>query len=130
MAKQIKDDSINELLNLITEGTILKGDIVAKGKTRIDGELVGNIVAEEKLVIGPNGKITGEIRCYDIENYGFLKGKVTAKDLVALKASSKIEGDIIAGKLSVESGAVLTGTFTVGVVKIPSEPNKIIKDAK
>ncbi len=124
MAKQVYGEVTNASINMISEGTSIKGDISAKGNTRIDGELVGNITAEEKLVIGPKGKIEGEIRCSNIEVSGLIKGKVTAKELLILKASSKIEGDIIAGKLSVEPGAVFTGSCTMGATKTTNEPVK------
>ncbi len=124
MAKQVYSDVTNASINMISEGTVIKGDILAKGNTRIDGELVGNITAEEKLVIGPKGKIEGEIRCSNIEVSGLVKGKVTAKEILILKASSKIEGDIVTGKLSVEPGAVFTGTCTMAVTKTVDEPAK------
>jgi len=124
MAKQVYSDVTSTSINMISEGTSIKGDISAKGNTRIDGELVGNITAEEKLVIGPKGKVEGEIRCSSIEVSGLIKGKVTAKELLILKASSKIEGDIIAGKLSVEPGAVFTGSCTMKASQTTDEPVK------
>jgi len=124
MAKQVYSDVTSTSINMISEGTSIKGDISAKGNTRIDGELVGNITAEEKLVIGPKGKVEGEISCSSIEVSGLIKGKVTAKELLILKATSKIEGDIIAGKLSVEPGAVFTGSCNMGASKSTNEPAK------
>ena len=114
MAKQSYGESSNSSINIISEGTSIKGDINASGDTRIDGELIGNIDSKGKLVVGPNGKIAGEIRCNNVEVSGFIKGKVTASELLNMKASSKIEGDIVAGKLSVEPGATFTGTCAMG----------------
>lgn len=114
MAKQSYGETSNSSINMINEGTSIKGDINASGDTRIDGELIGNIASKGKLVVGPKGKIAGEIRCNNVEVSGFIKGKVTANELLNLKASSRIEGDIIAGKLSVEPGATFTGTCAMG----------------
>lgn len=114
MAKQSYNDATNSSINIINEGTSIKGDINANGDTRIDGELIGNITSKGRLVVGPKGKIAGEIRCNNVEVSGFIKGKVAAAELLNMKASAKIEGDIIAGKLSVEPGATFTGSCSMG----------------
>jgi len=103
----------NPSINIISEGTTIKGDIISNGDIRIDGELSGNISAKGKLVVGPRGKIEGEIVCNNVEVSGFIKGKVTANELLNMKSTSKIEGDIIAGKLSVEPGSLFTGTCSM-----------------
>ena len=113
MAKQTSrpyGEGSDSSINIISEGTVIKGDIIANGDIRIDGELVGNISAKGKLVIGPSGKIEGEIVCNNIEVSGFIKGKITTTELLNMKSTSKIEGDIIAGKLSVEPGSIFSGT--------------------
>lgn len=114
MAKQSYNDASNSSINIINEGTSIKGDINANGDTRIDGELIGNISSQGRLVVGPKGKISGEIRCKNVEVSGFIKGKVEASELLNMKASARIEGDIIAGKLSVEPGATFTGSCAMG----------------
>jgi cytoskeletal protein CcmA (bactofilin family) len=113
MAKQTLKpygESSNPSINIISESTRIKGDIIANDDIRIDGELNGNISAKGRLVVGPKGKIVGEVNCNNIEVSGFIKGKVTANDMLNMKESSKIEGDIIVGKLSVEPGSIFTGT--------------------
>jgi len=112
MTKPYGENS-NPAINIISESTKIKGDIIASNDIRIDGELNGNISAKGRLVVGPKGKIVGEIECNTVEISGFVKGKVTANDLLNMKESSKIEGDVVAGKLSVEPGAVFTGTCTM-----------------
>jgi cytoskeletal protein CcmA (bactofilin family) len=94
-------DSINQSINIISEGTKIKGDINANGDIRIDGELVGNILVKGKLVVGPKGRIEGQINCSNIEISGYIKGKVTAGELLNMKSTSQITGDIVAGKLAV-----------------------------
>ena len=122
MAKQsIKplNENLNQSINIINEGTRIKGDIIASGDIRIDGELTGNISAKGRLVVGPNGKITGEVNCSNVEVSGYIKGKVNATDLLNMKSTSQIEGDIVAGKLSVEPGSLFSGTCTMGTPKHP-----------
>lgn len=117
MAKQISkpfSENLNQSINIISEGTRIKGDVISAGDIRIDGELKGNISTKGKLVVGPNGKITGEVDCSNVEVSGLIKGKVNATELLNMKSTSQIEGDIIAGKLSVEPGSLFSGTCTMG----------------
>lgn len=128
MAKQASkpfNENLNQSINIISEGTKIKGDVISSGDIRIDGELTGNISTKGKLVVGPNGKITGEVDCINVEVSGFIKGKVNASELLNMKSTSQIEGDIIAGKLSVEPGSLFTGSCTMGTKKQPmNEPTK------
>jgi cytoskeletal protein CcmA (bactofilin family) len=101
-------------INIISESTLIKGDIISNGDIRIDGELIGNIEAKGRLVIGPTGKVEGEINCNNIEVSGYIKGKLIVSELITMKASAKIYGDITAGKLSVEPGSLFTGTCSMG----------------
>ena len=50
---------------------------------------------------------------------GAINGKVTVSDLLSLKASAKLNGDIVTGKLAIEPGATFTGACSMngGVVK-------------
>ena len=127
MAKQTSrpyGEGANQSINIISEGTKINGDIIANGDIRIDGELSGNISAQGRLVVGPKGKITGEIVCNNIEVSGYINGKVKASELLNMKSTSIIEGDINAGKLSVEPGSKFTGTCSMG----GATPNEAAKE--
>jgi cytoskeletal protein CcmA (bactofilin family) len=121
------NESPNQSINIISEGTKIKGDIVANGDIRIDGELLGNISAKGRLVIGPKGKIEGQIICNNIEISGYIKGKVTASELLTMKSTSQIIGDIVAGKLSVEPGSLFSGTCVMNGTKPLNEPEKFVQ---
>jgi cytoskeletal protein CcmA (bactofilin family) len=123
MAKQTSNygENLNQSINIISEGTLIKGDISANGDIRIDGELNGNINAKGRLVIGPKGKVEGEINCNNIEVSGYLKGKINVSELLTMKSSSRIYGDVVAGKLSVEPGSLFTGSCSMGDSKEKNE---------
>ncbi len=111
----------NQSINIISEGTTIKGDISAVGDIRIDGTLIGNIEAQGRLVIGPSGKVEGEVNCNNIEVSGYIKGKITVPELMNMKSSAQIYGDIIAGKLAVEPGSLFTGSCAMGGEKTNHE---------
>jgi cytoskeletal protein CcmA (bactofilin family) len=107
MAKYNETDSTT--INLISNGTDITGDIKSNGDIRIDGSLTGNLNTKGKVVIGPTGKVSGEVICKNSEVSGIIEGKITVGQLLSLKASSKINGDIATSKLSIEPGAVFSG---------------------
>lgn len=99
----------NNTINLISHGTEITGDIKSNGDIRIDGSLTGSLTTKGKVVIGPTGKVNGEINCKNSEVSGLIEGKIIVGQLLNLKASSKIVGDISTSKLSIEPGAKFTG---------------------
>jgi cytoskeletal protein CcmA (bactofilin family) len=107
MAKFNEPD--NTAINLISIGTDITGDIKSNGDIRIDGSLTGNLNTKGKVVIGATGKVKGEIICKNSEVAGIIEGKIAVGQLLNLKASSKIHGDIVTSKLSIEPGAVFSG---------------------
>jgi cytoskeletal protein CcmA (bactofilin family) len=107
MAKYNETD--NSTINLLSNGTDITGDIKSNGDIRIDGTLKGNLNTKGKVVIGPTGKVCGEVICKNSEVSGIVEGKITVGQLLNLKASSKILGDIVTVKLSIEPGAIFSG---------------------
>jgi cytoskeletal protein CcmA (bactofilin family) len=107
MAKYNETESTT--INLISNGTDITGDIKSNGDIRIDGSLTGNLNTKGKVVIGVTGKVNGEVICKNSEVSGVIEGKIKVGQLLNLKASSKILGDISTSKLSIEPGAIFTG---------------------
>jgi len=111
MAKTIETEQ--KQINIIGAGTIITGDVNCSGDIRIDGGLTGNLNVQGKVVIGGSGKIKGEITCKNSEVEGNVEGKITVTELLSLKATSSILGDIITRKLAIEPGANFTGNCSM-----------------
>ena len=101
-------------INLISKGTRISGDIVSEGDIRIDGYLKGNIKSKGRLVVGESGAIEGEIECTHVEVAGKVKGKISAVELLTMKSTAMVSGEIAASKLSVEPGSIFSGTCRMG----------------
>jgi len=129
MAKIMETDN-GAAVNLINQGTEITGDIKSSGDVRIDGTLNGNMVTKGKVVIGPTGRVKGEVECKNSEVSGIIDGKITVTQLLNLKSSSKINGTIVTNKLSIEPGALFTGNCSMkegdngGPAVKPREPEK------
>lgn len=113
-------------INLISSGTEVTGDVKSGGDIRIDGTLTGNLNTKGKVVIGQTGRVNGEVICKNSEVSGAVEGKIMVSQLLILKASSKILGDIETTKLSIEPGAIFTGTCKMND-NMPNEGSADIK---
>lgn len=100
----------NHSVNLLGNGTTIKGDIESDGDFRIDGRLIGSIVSKGKVVVGTTGIVEGEIRCKNADISGKLKAQLHVEELTSLKSTSGFSGDIKTGKLAIEPGARFSGT--------------------
>lgn len=96
--------------NRIVQGTTLKGNIETKDDFRLDGVLIGNYSSSGKLVIGSTGEIQGNIKCKNVDIEGKYTGKLEVEELLTIKSSAQIKGDVVVGKLSVEPGAIFEAT--------------------
>ncbi|KUJ62565.1 hypothetical protein AR687_06950 [Flavobacteriaceae bacterium CRH] len=112
--------------NRIVEGTSIIGDIVSKADFRLDGELIGNFTSQGKLVIGASGVIKGEIICNNADIEGVFQGKIKVLEVLNIKASAHIHGEVAVGKLSIEPGAEFTATCTM----LANTNEETIKDGK
>ncbi|MBN1387140.1 MAG: polymer-forming cytoskeletal protein [Bacteroidales bacterium] len=116
------NETENSTINLISNGTEITGDIKSEGDIRIDGTLIGNLSTKGKVVIGNTGKVKGEVVCKNSEVCGEVDGKINVSQLLTLKISSRINGDIITEKLSIEPGARFTGNCNMAEDNEKQEP--------
>ena len=94
---------------IVGETAVLKGDLTAGGSVRIDGKLEGSVLGAEEAVIGEKGLVVGNISAQNAVMAGELRGNVSAAGMVVLLPSSRVKGDITAGKIKIEEGAVFEG---------------------
>ena len=118
-----KNKEMKEMVNTIGAGTVVTGDVQSKGDIRVDGILKGSVNTTGKVVLGKEGVIEGDVVCNNADISGKIKAKITVSQLLSLKATAKLNGDIVANKLSIEPGAAFTGSCSMGAVI------KDIKDA-
>jgi len=112
MAKS-NNEAEHTSINLIGNGTTIKGEVKSNGDIRIDGTLIGQVYSKGKIVVGNTGVIEGEIYCQNADFSGNITAKVEVSELLTLKATSRLKGEIVTNKLAIEPGARFTGTCTM-----------------
>jgi cytoskeletal protein CcmA (bactofilin family) len=117
--------------NIIGKNTSLVGDLTSDGDFRIDGKIEGNIKTKGRVVIGKDGFVNGTIECTNADIEGTFSGKLNVDQLLSLKESATITGDVVLGKLSVEPGADFNATCSMkgAIKKINQNDSKAQKTA-
>ncbi len=110
MKKYKNGTNENQVPNIIAQGTSIVGDIISEGDFRIEGSIKGTIKAKGRVVVGKSGTVDGEIICSDIDVCGNVKGKIEVINHTILNATAKYTGDLITKKISIEPGAIFSGT--------------------
>ena len=131
--KSIKGNYTDALgkTNRIVEGTTIIGDINSPADFRLDGRLEGNFKTLGKLVIGPAGSIKGTITALNTDIEGKFEGKINVEDLLTLKATAVVSGEVICAKIAIEPGANFTSTCEMRTnLKSTSNGNQPVEEKK
>lgn len=107
-------DELSSSSNNIGKGTFLEGNIETFGNIRIEGKVNGNIKSKSKVALGQQSHVEGNIVAQNADIEGEVKGKIEVAELLVLKATAVINGDILTGKMVVEPGAIFNGSCKMG----------------
>jgi cytoskeletal protein CcmA (bactofilin family) len=115
--KKMKESPVLER-NVIGKKTSIVGDIHSEGDFRIDGTVEGSIRAQGRVIIGKEGKVKGLIECTNADIEGEVSGNISVSDMLTLKSTAHINGDVVIGRLTVEPGASFNATCSMkGMIK-------------
>ncbi|HMG15191.1 MAG TPA: polymer-forming cytoskeletal protein [Saprospiraceae bacterium] len=101
-------------LNSLVQGTIVEGTVRAESDIRVDGIIKGDLNCTAKVIIGPTGEVIGEIRCANAMIEGKFEGVLHVEDLLNVRETAIVKGEIHTGKLVVQAGAVFNVTCDMG----------------
>lgn len=111
--KKTKEE-ISQISNLIGQDTSLEGSIQSSGNIRVEGKIYGDAIAKAKFVMGSEAYVSGNVRARTAEVAGKVKGNIEISEILILKETGVIEGDILTNQLVVEPGATFNGACKMG----------------
>ena len=112
--KSIIPSATSHSLNTLVNGTFVEGTIKSESDIRIDGTIKGSLTCKAKVIIGPTGFIEGEIRCANAVVEGRFEGTMQVAELLNVRETAKVSGDVKTNKLIVQSGAVFNVSCVMG----------------
>ena len=106
-------DKKNEKLeSIIGSNTLINGDITTKGTLRVDGRITGN-VETDWLILGEKAFLKGDVKVAGVAVAGYLEGNVSAKEIIELKRTGQVRGDVTTNKLVVIEGGTVDGKISM-----------------
>jgi cytoskeletal protein CcmA (bactofilin family) len=112
--KQLEE--VSNSSNFLGKGTIVTGNLESYGNIRVEGKIIGNVKTKAKLAMGESSYLEGNILAQNADIAGHVKGIIEVSELLTLKATAIVTGDIIANKLAVEPGATFNGNSKMGAI--------------
>ncbi len=97
---------------LISEGCVFDGNLKAPAFVRIDGQITGDVIVDEGLILGEKGSILGNVSAKEIVTYGKITGNVRAGSL-EIKSTGTSTGEISTQTLVVENGGIYNGNLSM-----------------
>ena len=118
--------SLGNSFNSLVSGTNIEGTVKSEKDIRVDGRIKGILHCDAKVVIGPTGVIEGEIRCANAVIEGKFQGKLFVQELLNIRETAEVTGDVHTGKLVVQAGALFNVACTMGegAAKSAAKPAK------
>ena len=111
--------------NVIAKNSTFVGEITSDGDFRVDGILEGTLKTKGKVIIGVDGFIKGTIEATNAEIEGRFSGQLSIANILTIKATANISGDIVVGKLSIEPGATFNASCSMkGALKELNKSNE------
>ncbi|HLX13117.1 MAG TPA: polymer-forming cytoskeletal protein [Bacteroidota bacterium] len=104
-------------MNLVGAGTVFEGKLRTPGSIRIEGKVIGDVVATQNMVIGVAGEIEGTITAKSITVGGKVRGTIIAYEKLVFESKAVVKGDIRASKLVIDEGAMFDGKSVMAEAK-------------
>ena len=119
---------VSNSATLISQGTVLQGDLKSEADLRIDGTIHGNVTSSAKIIVGPTGFVEGHIQGLQADITGKDIGNITVKELAQLRTKADVKGNITAVSLQIESGAAFNGQSIMTAVAAAAAANAPAKN--
>jgi len=113
---------------LIGSNTVFEGNIKTEGAIRIDGKVIGDIIASGDMYIGNTASITGNISAANIHLSGRVEGNINTKGILRLMSTARLYGDIEVNSFVADEGGVFQGKCSMLEAEKAAEKQDYIKE--
>ena len=105
-----EDFSVN---TIIGPGTSVAGNIESAGFTRVDGNVLGDVKANGRVVIGERARMKSNISGTSVTVGGVVLGNVLASERIIILSTGLVMGDIITRRIQADDGCLIHGRVRV-----------------
>jgi cytoskeletal protein CcmA (bactofilin family) len=101
--------SSEEWTGFIDQGVTLEGTLQLTGTFRIDGNVKGNIISEQTVILGDSAKVEGQIEGNRVVISGRFDGVIFAKGRVEIQAKGVVTGEVHSPCMVIDPGGIFDG---------------------
>ena len=99
---------------MLGRSCVVRGDLTAEGAIRVDGTVEGAVTSKGAVVVGESGIVRGGVTGSDVVIAGTVQGDIVCPGHLEILAKGRVEGDIEAQSMRIETGGVFCGTSRMG----------------
>ncbi|KPU46046.1 polymer-forming cytoskeletal [Oxobacter pfennigii] len=110
---------------IIGANSSFEGKLVSTGIIRVDGQINGELSADESIIIGEGGSVKGNIKSKKVTIAGKVEGNVVCSDNLELTSNGKLYGDVEVKSINIEDGAVFHGKCSMMEPSLAIESGKV-----
>jgi cytoskeletal protein CcmA (bactofilin family) len=103
------------------KGTRLSGKISFEGTARIEGQVEGEIVANDTLLIGESALLNAQINGATVVIHGKVTGDINASKKLEIRAPGRLYGNVTTPSLVIEEGVIFEGHCSMGAAENRNE---------
>lgn len=103
--------SIGQGILRIAKDTQITGKVLDCKRIEVSGSMEGEVEAD-RIVVHEGGEVYGDIKAGDAEIYGTVQGQILIKNLIDIRSSGNVSGNIKYGQLALQNGAELEATLS------------------
>jgi cytoskeletal protein CcmA (bactofilin family) len=100
--------------SVLPPGSEFEGVLSFRGQARIEGRLVGTVIADGSLRIEAGGRVHGRVEVDELIIGGELEGEICVRTRLELLPGAQVRADVHAPRLCLAEGSVLDGRCTAG----------------
>lgn len=94
----------------IGKSVTIRGELSGSEDLVLDGKFDGTItLTDSRLTVGPNAQVTADLKVHDVIVFGTVQGNIHASGRIELRQTAIVNGDLHAGRLSIEESATVRG---------------------
>lgn len=99
----------SEICSALGKGTIIEGSFCFDTPVCIDGTITGEIKASSVLIVGKNAVVKAKIEVGSLIVCGSVTGDIKADDLIEVKSTGILDGNLVAKRFVIEDGGWFKG---------------------
>ena len=122
--------SETSITTFVGADTKVEGTLITHSSVRIDGKIVGGVVADGTVVLSQDGEIQGNVIADNIVVAGVVDGNLNIKDKTNIEPTGEVYGDINTARILIDEQSVFQGKCNMNIDRSKSKRGRFkLKEA-